>query len=184
MVISIAGALRITWLLTLSVMLASCAAANNGEKGSLPEKSGTPGTLVADPRTPSSLEAMQKGLTSVTPPSSPLKDIFFDFDNYDLRADAQTILKANAEWLEANPGTQIEIEGHTDDSGASDYNLALGAKRAENARQYLVTLGVNPKRLKMVSYGEEAPACLEETEECRQKNRRARFVILTMIPFS
>ncbi|MGH7846208.1 MAG: OmpA family protein, partial [Candidatus Binatia bacterium] len=73
---------------------------------------------------------------------------------------------------------------HTDDWGSSEYNLALGSKRAETAKEYLVTLGVNPDRLKMVSYGEEAPACLEEAEECRRKNRRARFVILTVIPSS
>jgi len=138
--------------------------------------------LVADPRTPSSLEAMKKGLTSVTPPSSPLKDILFDFDNYDLRADARETLKVSAEWLNANPAAQIEIEGHTDDWGGNEYNLALGSRRAQIAREYLVTLGIQPERLKMVSYGEEAPACLEQAEECRQKNRRARFVILTVIP--
>jgi peptidoglycan-associated lipoprotein len=141
-------------------------------------------TLVADPRTPSSLEAMKKGLASVTPPSSPLKDILFDFDNSDLRADAREVLKASAEWLDANPAVQIEIEGHTDDWGPSEYNLVLGSKRAQIAKEYLVTLGIQPERLKMVSYGEEAPACLEQIEECRQKNRRARFVILTVIPSS
>ncbi|HWP57489.1 MAG TPA: peptidoglycan-associated lipoprotein Pal [Candidatus Acidoferrales bacterium] len=125
---------------------------------------------------------MKKGMTSVTPPSSPLKDILFDFDDYQLRPDALEILKASAEWLKAHPSVQIEIEGHTDDWGSNEYNLALGSKRALAAKEYLVTLGVNGERLKMVSYGEEAPACLEQTEECRQKNRRARFVILTVIP--
>jgi peptidoglycan-associated lipoprotein len=170
--------------LTLFLLLVACGASQNTSKNQPSENPIAAGAFAADPRTPSSLEAMQKGLTSVTPPSSPLKDIFFEFDSYDLGPDARETLKANVEWLNANPGMQIEIEGHTDDWGPDEYNLALGAKRAESVKEYLTSLGITPERVKMVSYGEEAPACLEETEECRQKNRRARFVILTVIPSS
>lgn len=170
--------------LTLSLLLTACGASQNTPKDQPSAIPIAAGAFVADPRTPSSLEAMQKGLTSVTPPSSPLKDIFFEFDSSDLAPDARATLKANVEWLNANPGMQIEIEGHTDDWGPNDYNLALGAKRAQSVKEYLIILGVVPERVKMVSYGEEAPACLEETEECRQKNRRARFVILTVVPTS
>jgi len=176
---------EITLSLILSFVLTACSASQSTSKD---QPSAIPvtaaGAFIADPRTPSSLEAMQKGLTSVTPPSSPLKDVYFEFDSYDLAPDALAVLKANADWLNANPGLQIEIEGHTDDWGPNDYNLALGAKRAQSVKEYLVTLGIVAERVKMVSYGEEAPACLEETEECRQKNRRARFVILTVVPAS
>lgn len=133
-------------------------------------------------RATSSLEAMRRGVASVTPPGSPLKDIHYEYDSYDLSAEALVILKTNANWLQSNLSLQVEIEGHCDERGTNEYNLALGAKRAQNARDYLVTLGISADRLPIISYGEEAPACMEDTEECRQKNRRARFVIITELP--
>ena len=111
-----------------------------------------------------------------TPSSSPLKDIYFDFDRYDLRADARDVLKANADWLKQNPSATIEIEGHCDERGTAEYNLALGAKRAQSAKDYLTTLGVDAQRLSTISYGQEIPVCSEHTEECWQKNRHDRFV--------
>lgn len=133
---------------------------------------------------PSSLEAQRKGLMAETPASSPLKEIFFDFDRYDLRPEARETLKANADWLKANPSARVEIEGHCDERGTSEYNLALGAKRAQAARDYLVTLGIPAGRLSTISYGEELPACTEHNEACWQKNRRDRFVIITAKPAS
>lgn len=126
----------------------------------------------------SSLKQLQEGKPPVTPASSPMKDIYFDFDRYDLSADARTTLRANAEWLKANPAARVEIEGHCDDRGTNEYNLALGAKRAQSAREYLATLGVAGERLSTISYGEEIPMCTEQTESCWRQNRRARFVIL------
>ncbi len=133
---------------------------------------------------PSSLEALRRGESPITPASSPLKDIYFDFDRYDLRADAREILKANAGWLKSNPSARVEIEGHCDERGTNEYNLALGAKRAQSAKDYLVTLGIPAERLSTISYGEEVPVCREQTEECWQKNRRARFVIIPGRPAS
>lgn len=127
---------------------------------------------------------MQQGVASITPPGSPLKDIFFEFDNYDLATGARDVLKTNAEWLQNNGAERVEIEGHCDDLGTSEYNLALGLKRAQGAKDYLVNLGIPGDRLFVISYGKEAPACLENTEECRQKNRRARFVIVKLLPTS
>lgn len=138
--------------------------------------------VLPEARATSSLEAMRRGVASVTPAASPLKDIHYEYDSYDLNAEALEILKSNSVWLQSNPSFQVEIEGHCDDRGTSEYNLALGAKRAQNARDYLGTLGISADRLPIISYGEEAPACMEETEECRQKNRRARFVIITELP--
>ncbi|HEX6440233.1 MAG TPA: peptidoglycan-associated lipoprotein Pal [Candidatus Binatia bacterium] len=125
----------------------------------------------------SSLEALQRGESTATPASSPLKDVYFDFDRYDLREDAREILKANSAWLKANPAAQVQIEGHCDERGTTEYNVALGSRRAESAKDYLVTLGTSADHLSTISYGEEVPVCREQTEECWQKNRRVRFVV-------
>jgi peptidoglycan-associated lipoprotein len=130
------------------------------------------------------LSQLQQGKSPVTSASSPLKDIFFDFDRYDLSSDARTTLRANAEWLKSNPAARVEIEGHCDDRGTNEYNLALGAKRAQSAREYLSTLGVAAARLSTISYGEEIPVCREASESCWRQNRRARFVIIQGRPSS
>jgi peptidoglycan-associated lipoprotein len=122
----------------------------------------------------SSLEAHREGKV---PASGPLKDIYFDFDRYDLSADSRDTLKAHAQWLKGRPAAQVEIEGHCDERGTGEYNLALGAKRAQTAKDYLVTLGVAEARITTISYGKELPVCTEHTEECWQKNRHDRFVV-------
>ena len=131
--------------------------------------------------TTSSLDAHREGQTAA---GGPLKEIFFDFDRSDLSSDARSILKANADWLRANPGVTVEIEGHCDERGTTDYNLALGAKRARAAMDYLVSLGVAPTRIKTTSYGEELLACKDASESCHQKNRRDRFVEMRSRPSS
>jgi len=113
-----------------------------------------------------------------------LKDIHFDFDKYDLRADARDVLKANAGWLKANGSARVEIEGHCDERGTNEYNLALGAKRAQAAKDYLASLGISQARLSTISYGEELPVCKEQNEGCWQKNRRARSVVVSARPAS
>jgi peptidoglycan-associated lipoprotein len=105
-----------------------------------------------------------------------LKDIYFDFDRADLRADARETLKANAQWLKDNPAATVQIEGHCDERGTAEYNLALGARRAQAAKDYLVTLGIPEQRISTISYGQELPVCREHNEECWQKNRHDRFV--------
>ncbi|HXG53559.1 MAG TPA: peptidoglycan-associated lipoprotein Pal [candidate division Zixibacteria bacterium] len=122
----------------------------------------------------SSLDALQRGQAAT---EGPLKEIYFDFDKYDLRPDARATLKANAEWLKNNPSARVQIEGHADERGTNEYNLALGARRAQSAKDYLVSLGIGAERLSTISYGEEVPVCTEKTEECWQRNRRARFVV-------
>jgi peptidoglycan-associated lipoprotein len=132
----------------------------------------------------SSLKRAGEGKSTETPPSSPLKEVYFAFDSFDLRPDARATLKANADWLKANPSTRVEIEGHTDERGTNEYNLALGAKRAQAAKDYLVSLGIPADRLSTISYGEELPGCKEQSEDCWQKNRRDRFVIAGARPAS
>jgi peptidoglycan-associated lipoprotein len=108
----------------------------------------------------------------------PLADVQFDYDSYDLREDARMTLKSNAEWLKSNAAAKVEIEGHCDERGTVEYNLALGAKRAKSAKDYLTTLGVGGDRLSTISYGEELPLCREQSESCYAQNRRAHFVVL------
>ena len=130
------------------------------------------------------MEAMSRGIAAVTQPGAALQDVYYEFDSIDLAADAQAILKQNADWLKNNPKSRVEVEGHCDDLGSNEYNLALGAKRAQSAKEFLVNQGIAPERLVTISYGKEAPACFEPTDECRLKNRRARFVIFTELPTS
>jgi len=148
------------------------------------EASKSAGAAPSSSTSSSSLEAAQRGESTATPASSALKDIYFDFDSYDLRADARATLKANGEWLKSNPSAQVQIEGHCDERGTTEYNLALGSKRAQSVKDYLVTLGTATDRLSTISYGEELPVCTEHNEDCWQKNRRARFVIQSARPTS
>jgi peptidoglycan-associated lipoprotein len=124
-----------------------------------------------------SLDDLQRGQPPVTPANSPLKEIYFDFDSYALRTDARETLKNDAEWLKRNPGVRITVEGHCDERGTTEYNLALGAKRAEAAKDYLISLGLPADRISTTSFGSETPVCRDHTDECWQRNRRGRFVV-------
>ncbi len=104
-------------------------------------------------------------------------DIYFDFDKYNIRDDAKPVLDNLASYLRKDTGVGLIIEGHCDERGTNQYNLALGERRANAVKQYLMIYGVGPERLETVTYGEERPLCREKTEECYSKNRRAHFVI-------
>lgn len=106
-----------------------------------------------------------------------LKDVYFDFNDSTLREDARASLSADATWLERYPSIQILIEGHCDDRGTEAYNLALGDRRANAAREYLASLGVDGSRVKTVSYGKERPFCTQDTEPCWQENRRGHVLV-------
>ena len=105
------------------------------------------------------------------------EDIYFEFDKSTLTPMAQDNLTRKAGWLRANPDASVTIEGHCDERGTAEYNLALGDRRAESAKAFLVDLGIAPTRLTTISYGEERPVCTQHTEECWAKNRRDHFVI-------
>jgi len=122
---------------------------------------------------------------SVNPPPPPppskvvvpvLGDIFFDFDKSVLSMDATEQLKTNSGWLQANPKKTVVIEGHCDERGTNEYNFALGERRADSAKDYLIQLGADPSRLKAVSFGAEKPFAVGHTEEAWAQNRRAHFV--------
>jgi len=106
------------------------------------------------------------------------EDIYFDFDEYDIRDDAKPVLEKIASWLLKNKSLKILVEGHCDSRGTNEYNLALGDRRTKSTNDYLSALGIASNRIEMLSYGEEKPLCIDETEECWAKNRRAHFVVL------
>jgi peptidoglycan-associated lipoprotein len=106
-----------------------------------------------------------------------LQDIHFAFDSYALDNSSRVVLKRNYEWLAANPNAEAEVEGHCDERGTNEYNMALGMKRARAAQEYLVSLGIKAARLNTVSYGKELPLDPAHTEEAWAKNRRVHFVV-------
>lgn len=109
--------------------------------------------------------------------ASGLKPIYFDFDKSFIRDDAKAVMKANADWLKANPQAKVRIEGNCDERGTREYNQALGQRRASSAKKYLTDLGISAKRITLISYGKEKPVCTESDEACWQKNRRDEFVV-------
>lgn len=127
------------------------------------------------------------GATGTTIPSLPspkefvetsaLRDIFFDFDKYEVRPGDAKTLEENARWLKQNGNALLLIEGHCDERGTNEYNLALGERRAKATRDHLVSLGIEGSRITVISYGEERPVCTERTEGCWTKNRRAHFLV-------
>lgn len=104
-----------------------------------------------------------------------MEQVYFDFDQFTLSAEARETLSNNAKYLQMNNGVQVVIEGHCDERGSDEYNLALGESRAIAAKNYLVSLGISAKRVSVISYGEEKPAVKGSTESAWSKNRRAEF---------
>ena len=106
-----------------------------------------------------------------------LKDIHFDFDKSDIKDNEMPIIDGISSWFLNHPQAQLQIEGHCDERGTKEYNLALGERRALSVRTTLTGLGINPELLHTISYGEEKPLCTESTEECWARNRRAHFLV-------
>lgn len=128
------------------------------------------------PPTPRSMEDDIKAV-SLDRVSSYLKPAFFDYDKADLRGDARDVLASNAAWLKSHSTVAVTIEGHCDERGTAQYNLALGDRRANSAKEYLVSLGIDAGRVKTVSYGKERPFATQHDEDAWSKNRRAHFVV-------
>ncbi len=105
-----------------------------------------------------------------------LSRIHFDLDRYDIKAEFQDELASNAAWMQSHPNSNLVVEGHCDERGSTEYNIALGDRRAKAAKAYLQHLGVNGARTSTISYGEERPLCNEHNEGCWWKNRRAEFL--------
>ena len=108
--------------------------------------------------------------------SQNIKDVYFNYDNYDVRGDQQAALQADAAFLKEHPDVRFTIEGHCDERGSTEYNLALGDNRANSVRNALVQAGIAADRIRTISYGKERPFCTQSNEECWQQNRRDHFV--------
>jgi peptidoglycan-associated lipoprotein len=109
--------------------------------------------------------------------TSSLRDVHFDFDRYEIRTQDKPVLDENAKWLKSNVAAMLLIEGHCDERGTNEYNLALGERRAKATRDYLVSLGIDGGRITVISYGEERPLCTERAEACWAQNRRSHFLV-------
>jgi len=175
-------------VLVLSLFLVGCPKRPATTAASAPPPTGSPSS--AAPSTSPSAPAMtpspaapSTAPSSTTPPppsefseNANLKDVFFDFDKYDIRPGDAKILDTNAAWLKSNDNLVL-IEGHCDERGTNEYNLALGERRATSTLNYLVAQGVQASRITIISYGKERPTCTEHSEECWAKNRRAHFLV-------
>lgn len=152
------------------------------ERAPEPEPTPPPRPEPAEPAEAGEWEAAAPAGTTLTPEElnrmGVLRAIYFDYDRSEIRPDQRPVLQANAQWLRENPGARILIEGHCDERGTREYNMALGERRASAATQYLVSLGIPVSRIETVSYGEERPAVEGSDESAWSRNRRAEFVII------
>lgn len=123
------------------------------------------------------VEVKEEVVVYKTPDMVMQEDIYFEFDKSTLTPAAQDNLLRKAEWLRENPAATVTIEGHCDERGTNEYNLALGDRRAESAKAFLIDLGIGPSRLTTISYGEERPVDPRRMEEAWAKNRRDHFVV-------
>ncbi len=160
-------------IMTFVLCLAGC----SSKAKSLPSDNGA-GTVGTGPGggSPGSLEKFKQG-TLGDGTQGPLSDIHFGYNTYNIEEQDGSVLKANATWLTDHPQTHVQVEGHCDERGSEEYNIALGAKRAQAAKDYLETLGINASRISTISYGKELPLCTEHDETCWAQNRRDHFVV-------
>jgi peptidoglycan-associated lipoprotein len=176
----------IVGILVLGLVTSACAKRPAGTAASAPPPGGgaAAGDTAKAPGGAAGSEGTRPGSPPATTQRAPgefvenaaLKDIHFDFDKSDIRTGDAKILDANAGWLKANPNQVILIEGHCDERGTNEYNLALGERRAKATQNYLVSQGIGARRITVISYGEERPLCKEQSETCWEKNRRSHFL--------
>jgi peptidoglycan-associated lipoprotein len=145
--------------------------------GARPTTSGTTSTGTTSPSSTSTARSDGRPEPKDFVAIGDLADIHFDFDKYDIRPDAARVLDKNAGWLKSHAGDLLLVEGHCDERGTSEYNLALGERRAKATMNYLTSQGVDARRITVISYGEDRPQCREHTEACWAKNRRAHFLV-------
>ena len=174
------NALRLALIATATVSMAACA---SKPKPTYPTTTAAP---TAPPPAPDRSPAPPPAAVSQAPLPGSEQDfvinvgdrVYFDFDRYDVRSDATGLLDAQAGWLKRYPAVQVRIEGNCDERGTREYNLALGARRANAVRDYLASHGVDPGRITTVSYGKEKPVDLGSGDEADQKNRNAHTAIV------
>jgi peptidoglycan-associated lipoprotein len=111
----------------------------------------------------------------------PLSDIHFGYNDSTIQDQDGSVLRSNASWLQAHPQTKVQVEGYCDERGSEEYNIALGAKRAQAGKDYLATLGISESRMSTISYGKELPVCTGHDESCWSQNRRDHFMVSKMV---
>ena len=129
------------------------------------------------PRQPTEDEIFAKLTVEQINAQKPLANVLFDYDKADLTEATRAVLQKNAEWMRRWASTKVQVEGHADSRGTTEYNLALGERRAAAVKDYLVSLGIAADRISIVSKGEEEPTCREEVETCWSQNRRGVFLV-------
>jgi peptidoglycan-associated lipoprotein len=169
----LAGILVAAFVLGALIALPGCA---SKKAQAIPGEGGGAGLGEGGMGGKGSLQQFQQG-TLGQGGEGPLHDIHFDYDDYTIRQQDSEILRVNAKWLQDHPKSHVQVEGHCDERGSAEYNMALGAKRAQAAKDYLNTLGVAADRVTTISYGKELPLCTEHDEECWSRNRRGHFVV-------
>ncbi len=160
----------------LAMACVALAASGCSSKKNKPIAGEGPGNLGGQSSTDiGSLGRNMEGLGPST--GGPLHDIHFGYNDYTVQPQDSSVLKDNAQWLQGHPGSSVQIEGHCDERGSEEYNIALGAKRAQAAKDYLTTLGISGSRMTTISYGKELPLCTDHDESCWEQNRRDHFVV-------
>jgi peptidoglycan-associated lipoprotein len=159
----------------LLLAIAGCSSKKPAPIGGDNGQGGTPlGEGTTNGTSSNSLENWRNGNFGA---QGPLSDIHFGYNDYTIQDQDGSVLKSNAEWLQKYPQTKVQVEGHCDERGSEEYNIALGAKRAQSAKDYLVTLGVSGSRISTISYGKELPLCQDHDESCWAQNRRDHFAV-------
>jgi peptidoglycan-associated lipoprotein len=158
-----------------ALAIAGCSSKKNTEEGS--QLNPSPNVMGQEGLNGSGGSPYAHGSLGGDGTGGPLSDIHFDLNEATIEPQDNGILKANADWLSAHPNTRVQIEGHCDDRGSEEYNIALGAKRAQAAKDYLSTLGIEGDRMSTISYGKELPLCTDQTEDCWAQNRRDHFAV-------
>jgi peptidoglycan-associated lipoprotein len=160
---------RVLCAVVVSIALAACASKKDATQGT-GSGGGAGGAAASAPRGPAadSAEYFNQVVGNT---------VGFDYDKYDLRADAQAVLRGQAAWLNQNPSKTVTIEGHCDERGTREYNLGLGERRSNAVKQYLQAQGVAAARIKTISYGKERPLCVASDENCWSRNRRGVSVV-------
>ena len=173
-------------LLSLSLLPLAACGSRGGDDPATPDVAVAPRTTPAPAPSPSTAndadvdDVWSRDLDAINEHvrrSGLLGDVYFDYDDAGLSQTARDRLAANARFLSERPEFVVTIEGHCDERGTTEYNLALGERRAKAAADYLMSLGVAADRVKTVSYGKEVPLCQESTEDCWARNRRAHFAV-------
>ncbi|MBZ2170524.1 peptidoglycan-associated lipoprotein Pal [Nitratidesulfovibrio sp. SRB-5] len=164
---------RFGLVLTLALVLATGFGCAKKQVAATPESAGAPMAAEDDSARRAQLEALARAQQIITDAK-----VYFDFDKFDLKAESKEVLKQKADVLKKFPSIRVLVEGHCDERGTQEYNLALGERRARAAYEYLVMSGVNAGQLEMISYGEERPAVEGHNEAAWSKNRRGEFKII------